>query len=233
MMTFDESNSSRFLTKFATFARWSIVCVTTVGLGLKLWPLMNSSPFAASSQTGGVNDLLGTAPNTSINSSANSSIGTLLGAQSKVLQNAPDLALTRLGLAGVLQSSDGQGVALISLDSQTPKPYRIGAKVGDSLILSSVEERGVSFKLVGEGSGLDSTTPLSTNLRLELPRKNGVQGIQGAQSVQGVQGVQVNNPPKNLAQISQSPPTPAGSSTNAPQPGLSVGGPAHSSPKSP
>ena len=171
MMTIDEPGSSAFFTKFTTFLLWAVVSLSAVGWTLRLWPIMNPSSPAVSAQSMQVAQNL-QAQSLRDRSNRASSVGTLLGAESKALQSAPDLALARLALVGVIQTGEGQGVALISVDAQNPKPYRIGSKVGDALILSSVEERSVSFKLVGDNSALDSNSARSTSMRLDLPKTN-------------------------------------------------------------
>ncbi len=180
-MTMDEPVSSDILKKLVTFILWAIVSLSVVGWGLKLWPLMTSRPLSISAQSAQMSQANGeiSTPNSSSQLSTGPSVGTLLGAETKVQQKAPDLALARLGLVGVIQSGDGQGVALISLDAQTPKPYRVGAVVGDSLILVSVDAKSVNFKVAGDdsSSNVPSTTASTSSplLRLELPKKMGLQ----------------------------------------------------------
>ena len=121
------------------------------------------------------------------------SIGSLLGAEIKTQQKAPDLALARLSLVGVLRTGEGQGVALISVDSQTPKPYKIGSKVGDSLVLSSVEDKSAYFKALGDPLGpTDSTT--NPGLRLDLPKKSAIQQGLPPKSVQANRDGTLNLP---------------------------------------
>lgn len=181
MMTTHESTSGNVATKVATFVLWAILGLSAISWGLKLWPLMHSTPLSQSAKSAQLSD----SQSVGINTSQNASVGSLLGAEAKAQQNAPDAALARLSLIGVLQTGVdqaglGQGVALISIDAQTPKPYKIGAKVGDSLILTSVGEKSVTFALAGQGKSL--TFPNSSNssnpssaltpfLRLELPKK--------------------------------------------------------------
>jgi len=178
MMTTHESTSGNVATKVATFVLWAILGLSAISWGLKLWPLMNSTPLSQSAKSAQLSD----SQSVGINTSQNASVGSLLGAEAKAQQNAPDAALARLSLIGVLQTGVdqaglGQGVALISIDAQTPKPYKIGAKVGDSLILTSVGEKSVTFALAGQGTSLNfpnSSNPssaLTPFLRLELPKK--------------------------------------------------------------
>ncbi len=50
--------------------------------------------------------------------------------------SAPDAG--RLQLLGVIAGPSGQGSALIALDGQAPKPYRVGQTVSEGLILQSL-----------------------------------------------------------------------------------------------
>ncbi len=182
-MIMDEPVSSAIFKKLVTFFLWATVSLCVVGWGLKLWPLMTSSPLSISAQSAQLSQAQSatSASNSSTQLSTDSSVGTLLGAETKVQQKAPDLALARLGLVGVIQTGDREGVALISLDAQTPKPYRVGAKVGDTLILVSIEAKSATFKVAGDDStsnfnGVSTNPPTSSPvLRLELPQKMGLQ----------------------------------------------------------
>jgi general secretion pathway protein C len=50
--------------------------------------------------------------------------------------SAPDAG--RLQLLGIIAGPSGQGSALIALDGQAPKPYRVGQTVSEGLILQSL-----------------------------------------------------------------------------------------------
>ncbi len=47
----------------------------------------------------------------------------------------------RVQLLGVIASLSGQGSALIALDGQAPKPYRVGQVVGEGLVLQSLSPK--------------------------------------------------------------------------------------------
>lgn len=75
----------------------------------------------------------------------------------------PALA-SRFKLVGVLAPKDaergrGQGIALIAVDGKPPRPYRVGASLGDSLVLQAVAARGAT---VGPRAG-------PAALQLEIP----------------------------------------------------------------
>ena len=48
---------------------------------------------------------------------------------------------SRLSLLGVIAGPNGQGSALIALDGQPPKPFRVGQAVSDGLVLQSLGPR--------------------------------------------------------------------------------------------
>jgi general secretion pathway protein C len=50
-------------------------------------------------------------------------------------------ALSRFVLTGVVADKAQSGAALIALDGQASKPYRVGATVADGLVLQSVSAR--------------------------------------------------------------------------------------------
>jgi len=47
---------------------------------------------------------------------------------------------------GVIASASGQGSALIAVDGQQPKPFRVGQTVQDDWVLSSLTARKASLK---------------------------------------------------------------------------------------
>lgn len=66
--------------------------------------------------------------------------------------------LSRFKLVGVIASSAGQGSALIAIDGQTPKPYRVGQTLDDGVVLQSLGSRQAKLAI---GS--------NQNLMLQLP----------------------------------------------------------------
>lgn len=87
----------------------------------------------------------------------------LLGANAAPVQAAatPDAA-SRFRLTGIIASRTGQGVALIAVDGQQPKPYRVGSQVDAGWVLQSVQTRQVAL-------GPDAKA--APSLRLELPAR--------------------------------------------------------------
>ena len=73
---------------------------------------------------------------------------------------SPSLA-SRLKLVGVASAGAQRGAALIGIDGQTPKPYRIGQEVVDGLVLQSVDRLAVRLGAkVGGPSALQLDMPL-------------------------------------------------------------------------
>ena len=68
----------------------------------------------------------------------------------------------RLQLVGVVADLEGQGGALISIDGQTAKLYRVGMPVMNGLMVQTVRKRQVDL-------GIELAGP--TQIRLELPKQ--------------------------------------------------------------
>ncbi|WP_027014109.1 type II secretion system protein N [Comamonas composti] len=74
-------------------------------------------------------------------------------------------AASRYALVGVLAGRDsGAGAAVIAVGSAPPKPFRVGAKLEDGVVLQSVSTREARL-----GSSLEA--PVSITLQLPLPGK--------------------------------------------------------------
>jgi len=87
----------------------------------------------------------------------------MLGAQAAPVADAVVVdASSRFRLTGIIASGSGQGVALLSIDGQPPKPYRVGSVLESGLMLQSVEARRVAL-------ASDAHAPV--RMRLELPPK--------------------------------------------------------------
>lgn len=54
---------------------------------------------------------------------------------------APSPWAGRFVLTGVVAGASSQGVAVIAVDGQAPRPYRVGTRVDDGLVLQSVAPR--------------------------------------------------------------------------------------------
>lgn len=72
--------------------------------------------------------------------------------------------VSRLKLVGVASAGAQRGAALIGIDGQTPKPYRIGQEVVEGLVLQSVDR--LAARLGAQVGG-----PSALQLDMPLPRQ--------------------------------------------------------------
>lgn len=81
-------------------------------------------------------------------------IARLLGASSAstaTVPEAPPLA-ARFVLSGVVASTSGQaGVALLSVDGKPARPFRVGARIDDTLVLQSLGPRRAAIGTTADG----------------------------------------------------------------------------------
>ncbi len=84
-----------------------------------------------------------------------------LGAEAESTVVPPSLA-SRFALVGVMEGGPHAGAALMAVDGQPAKPYRVGAVVVEGVVLQSVQGRRIS---------LGSTSDGPSTLVLELPPK--------------------------------------------------------------
>lgn len=74
--------------------------------------------------------------------------------------SAVQAAPNRYKLTGVVAGSSQRGYALISIDDQIARPFRVGSQVGDALVLQSVSARSAV---------LGATREAPAALTLDLP----------------------------------------------------------------
>jgi general secretion pathway protein C len=74
-----------------------------------------------------------------------------LGATAVGSANVPEVG--RLQLLGVIADASGQGSALISLDGQAPKAYRVGQTVSEGLVLQKLSPRRAQLGATLDGPG--------------------------------------------------------------------------------
>ena len=87
-------------------------------------------------------------------------IARLLGATAP--QAAPQASLaSRFALQGIVAGSPGGGAALISVDGQPAKPFRVGNAVDEGLVLKTTSQRQVTLAASRDGPAL---------LTLEMPQ---------------------------------------------------------------
>jgi general secretion pathway protein C len=90
-------------------------------------------------------------------------VARLLGAEATATEVAvaPDAA-SRFRLTGIIASGSGSGVALLSIDGQPSKPFRVGSQLASGWMLQSVQQRRVAL-------ATDANAPVG--LQLELPER--------------------------------------------------------------
>ncbi len=89
-------------------------------------------------------------------------IGQLLGAPSTRVAAATPEAASRFVLSGVVADGSRQGAALIAVDDLPPRPFRVGATVGDGYVLQSVDQRTASL-----GTSMDGAAALTLQLPVQ------------------------------------------------------------------
>jgi len=141
------SLSSRLALPLATLLVWGVVAFSAVTWGLR-W----SATQASSTATTAVQSM----PEVDMGAAVRS-----LGGAPAQPMASPSLA-SRLQLLGVMSRGDDAGAALIAVDGQAAKPYRVGAVVVDGLVLQTTMARRVT---------LGPSMPGAPTLVLELPAK--------------------------------------------------------------
>ena len=140
---------NRWAVAGATFALWGLAAASAVYWGIKLSSSGGTIPPAPPARM---------APSTDP-----AAIARLLGSAPVAAAPAPALS-SRFSLLGLVAESDGGGAALIAVDGKPPKPFRVGAKIDEGLVLQAVEPRRAK---IGGSVGSPST------LTLDLPLKPG------------------------------------------------------------
>lgn len=93
------------------------------------------------------------------------SVARVLGAVQVAAVDAPASAApplsSRFQLLGVVDAGGADGAALIAIDGQPPKPYRVGAELESGVVLESVQRRSVRLAVSGGGNpGFELTLPV-------------------------------------------------------------------------
>lgn len=131
---------------------WAVAAASVVAWGLRLSAVSASTRLPAPAPLPG--DITPDA----------SALARVLGA----VAAAPDAvvqagAASRYALVGVVAARSQQGAALIAVDGKPPRPYRVGGKVDDGLVLQAVEPRRARL-------GPDTGAPASLTLELPQPQ---------------------------------------------------------------
>jgi general secretion pathway protein C len=74
-----------------------------------------------------------------------------LGVTAAISSSASDDG--RWQLLGVIADASGQGSALIAMDGQAPKAYRVGQSVGEGLVLQSLGPKRAKLGATVNGPG--------------------------------------------------------------------------------
>lgn len=153
-----------------TWGVWALVAGSGLFWGLRLFVKAPAAPAytqvagAATAPRGDLTRLLGNDP------------------PPPTTEAAPEAAAdARFQLVGVLSAPPRQasreGVALIAIDGQPPKAYRVGARIDGDKIVQSVEARGVNLGLrngpVLVALNLPPPTPPATGSLPDLGNGNG------------------------------------------------------------
>jgi len=99
------------------------------------------------------------------------------GAAASVSVASPVLASSRFVLAGVIAGQSQHGASLISVDGKPPKPYVVGARVGEEWVLRSVQPRRAVLVHL-DATGQPPATG-GTELVLEMPLPSALNGKNG------------------------------------------------------
>ena len=141
------SMQNKWVLRGATFVLWALVAASAA-----IWTLrLNQPPVITAAPV--------LPPVAAIDPAA---VGRLLGyvpASAQAPASTPALA-SRLVLTGVVAGRSGEGAALIAVDGQPPKPFRVGSAIEEGVVLKSVQGRSAVLAAGAEGPDL---------LTLELP----------------------------------------------------------------
>jgi general secretion pathway protein C len=89
----------------------------------------------------------------------------VLGAPRPALAGAAMSPNERFRAIGVMASASGQGVALIAVDRQPPRPFRVGSSVAPGFVLTSVTQRELMLAESRQGA-VTATLPLPDPAKL-------------------------------------------------------------------
>ncbi|OUM03205.1 type II secretion system protein N [Variovorax sp. JS1663] len=141
-------------------ARWPSATATTV-----LWALAAASVVFWGLRMASPTDAVAP-PALSSNGAAAvdpAAVAQMLGVvQGQATVVATPEAASRFQLLGVVADADQQGAALIAVDGQPARPFRVGARVADGYVLHSLDLRAASL-----GASVDATPAFT----LQLPTR--------------------------------------------------------------
>ena len=132
------SASSRLALPLVSLVVWGAVAYSAVSWGLQ-WSALEASPTQAAPTASAVPE---------VNTAA---VAQTLGAAPVPTAAAPTLA-SRFQLLGVMAGGATQAAALMAVDGQAAKPYRVGALVAEGWVLQSAQDRRVSLVSTQDGT---------------------------------------------------------------------------------
>ena len=115
--------------------------------GAVYWGLLLAAPQAV--------PVMGLSSAQGVQSQPTPAVARALGVAAAAPQAAPSANSARYQLLGVIASSKGQGSALIAVDGQAPKAYRVGQEVSEGLKLVSLTPRQARLESSGQALVLD------------------------------------------------------------------------------
>ncbi len=150
--------SVRWGVPLATTGLWALAAASVVFWGLRLsTPRDVAVPPAA--------------PTAPVATPDPAAVARLLGAAPAAAATPAPEASSRFALLGVVADGTRHGAALISLDGKPPRPYRVGAAVGEGYVLQSVGLRAATL-----GTARDAPPAFT----LQLPMHTSAAGVASA-----------------------------------------------------
>jgi general secretion pathway protein C len=173
LLNMQDGADTRWRVRGVTFVVWAAALASVVFWGLK-----------ATSSSGGPQAAVMPAAVTPVDTNQ---VARLLGA--RAVQVATVAAPNRFALVGVITGAP-HGAALIAIDGQPPKPFRVGGALEQDLVLQSVTPRRAVLARSMDG-------PAVATLELPLPKSSGPSGMPvavpmpGALPVPGPQSIPI------------------------------------------
>ena len=130
---------SRLVRPTATFLLWALAFGGAAFWGLRLSSPSAGAPYAPAAAPSAP------APDTA-------ALARVLGALPDAAEPSAPPAASRFALQGVLAGSTSAGAALISVDGQPARPFRVGSTVVPGYVLQSVAPRRAVLGTEGGGS---------------------------------------------------------------------------------
>jgi general secretion pathway protein C len=183
-------SAARWHAPLATTGLWALAAGAAV-----FWALRLASPADAVAAAA-------TMPRPSVSADTDA-VARLLGVlpASSAAPAAPEAA-SRFALSGVVADPSKQGAALIAIDGKPPRPFRVGAKVGDNYVLQSVGLRSATL-----GAQVDGPAAFTLQLPVRAPINVSAPGVpSGLPTVASPPPVPMTAPPPPTMPAVMAPP---------------------------